>query len=222
MAISLKLHFDICTSTDPTVGTDWVSTLDSRWRCCHGSGTHHGGVEPAHRRKISCFACIDAVRHQVFWAGGALDVRQAFAPGRGRHQPQDGEGGRDHQVLREDTTRHHTCPLLTCAGLGPPSGRAQQEDSDLHGPAHPLQACYLLLLTTVRKDSWKKLCTHYDGPAGVLPVHALVAQVQHKCGRAVKESKHTHTHEELGRRRVVALQVGGVGPRAVTQRHFVV
>lgn len=180
------------------VKRELVFTLDSRWRCCYGSGTHHGGVEPAHRWKLSWLALASAEQHQVFWASGMLDVRQAFGPGRGRHQPQDSEGGRDCQVLREDRTCHHTCPPLTCTRLGSPSDSAQQDYSDLHSRAHPLQAFYHFVVMTIREHFWMKPCTHYDGPAGVLPVHALVAQVQDERGRAVKESEHTHTHEELG------------------------
>lgn len=75
-------------------------------------------------------------------------------------------------------------------------------------------------MTLVEKHFWIKPWAYYDGPPGVLSVNALVAQVQDERGGAVEESKHAHTHEELGRRRVVALQEGGVDLSAVTQGYL--
>lgn len=65
------------------------------------------------------------------------------------------------------------------------------------------------------------MCTHYDGPAGGLAVHVLVAQVEDQCGSAIKESKHPNTHKELCRGGEVALQVGVIGRAAIAKRYLV-
>lgn len=70
------------------------------------SKTYHRGVEPAHGRKLSC-CTAGAQLHEAVGVSGIFNVGQAFAPGRGGHEPEEGKGSSQQQVL--PNTNAHQC-----------------------------------------------------------------------------------------------------------------
>lgn len=120
----------VISNTDCSRGTDTATRhLFGLWSRSENpkryfSITYHRGIEAAHGGKVSCFTLQFAWLHEVVGVGGPFDVRQAFAPGWGAHEPQEGKNGRHHQVLAQSSTQwiHDVPPthvsaetVLTCS-----------------------------------------------------------------------------------------------------------
>lgn len=88
------LHF--CRKLSPIIDVIDVSLCKQHLHSV--SKTYHRGVEPAHGRKLSCFTAGTQL-HQAVGVSGIFNIGQAFAPGRGGHEPKEGKGSSQQQVL---------------------------------------------------------------------------------------------------------------------------